>query len=108
MRPEFVQRLNVTFYVSHLTEKYSESVTIWYGSGSGSESADPYLCLKDPDPALFVSDLQDAYYKYFFASYFLKVRLHHSSNSQNSRNKRFFLQFLLDEGRILIWIRSSV
>jgi len=27
-----------------------------YGSGS----ADPYLCLMDPDPAIFVSDLQDA------------------------------------------------
>jgi hypothetical protein len=27
----------------------------WYGSGS----ADPYLLLMDPDPAIFVSDLQD-------------------------------------------------
>jgi hypothetical protein len=69
---EFVQRLNGTFYVSHLTVKYSESVTIWYGSGSGSESADSYLCLKDPDPALFVSDLQDAYNKYFLLLTFLR------------------------------------
>ncbi len=44
----------------------SGSVTFWYGSGCGSGSSDPYLWLTDPDadpaldPALFVSDLQDA------------------------------------------------
>jgi hypothetical protein len=34
----------------------SGSVTFWYGSGS----SDQYLRLTDPDPALFVSGLQDA------------------------------------------------
>ncbi len=34
------------------------SMTFWGGSGSGS--ADPCLRLMDPDPAIFVSDLQDA------------------------------------------------
>jgi hypothetical protein len=31
-------------------------VTFWYGSGSAGPS---YLWLTDPDPAVFVSDLQD-------------------------------------------------
>jgi hypothetical protein len=50
----------------------SGSVTFWYGF----EFADPYLLLTDPalDPALFVSDLQDANQKKknlsFFAYYF--------------------------------------
>jgi hypothetical protein len=73
----------------------------------------------DPDPApdfaLFVSDFQDANKKYFFfAYYFLKVHLHHSSKmkslkkSQNSRNKYFsyyFSWFLLDAGRF--WNREA-
>jgi hypothetical protein len=42
------------------------------------------ICLTDPDPALFVSDLQDAnkklfFFFKFFAYYFLKVHLHHFS-----------------------------
>ncbi len=37
------------------------SMKFWYGSGCGSWSADPYLWLTDPEPepAIFVSDLQD-------------------------------------------------
>ncbi len=81
---------------------------------------DPYycLCLTDPapDPALFVSDLQDANKKLlllFFAYNFLKVHLHHSSQINKScRLKSFktveiegFLLFLLD-GR-MIRIRTS-
>jgi hypothetical protein len=53
-------------------------VTIWYGSGS----SDPFLWLTDPDPALFVSNLQDANKKLFclllfkgtFASFFTNKR----------------------------------
>ncbi len=37
------------------------SMKFWYGSGS----ADPYLWLMDPDPAIFVSDLQDVNNKLF-------------------------------------------
>jgi hypothetical protein len=33
----------------------------------------------DPDPAIFVSDLQDVNKKVFFSYYFLKVHLHHFS-----------------------------
>jgi hypothetical protein len=33
-------------------------MTFWYASGSGF--ADPCLSLKDPDPAIFVVDIQDA------------------------------------------------
>jgi hypothetical protein len=29
--------------------------------------ADPFLCLMDPDPAIFVSDLQDVHKKLFFS-----------------------------------------
>jgi hypothetical protein len=50
----------------------------------------------DPDPAIFVFDLQDANKELFFSAYyFLKVHLHHFSkkkvvkNSQNSRNQGF-------------------
>ncbi len=47
------------------------SIKFWYGSECGSGSADPYLCLmdpgpdSDPDPAIFVSDLQDINKKFF-------------------------------------------
>jgi hypothetical protein len=57
--------------------QFCGSMQFWYGSGS----ADPYLWLMDPDPdpAIFVSDLQ------LFAHYFLKVHLHHFSKTK--RNK---------------------
>ncbi len=45
----------------------------------GSRSADPPLRLMDPNPAIFVSDLQDVNKEYFFAYYFLKIHLHHFS-----------------------------
>ncbi len=64
----------------------SESVTFWYGSGS----ADPYFWLTDPDPSVkFKTSTK------FFAYYFLKVHLRHSSKikvikmSQNSENQGF-------------------
>jgi hypothetical protein len=40
------------------------SMTFWGGSGSGS--ADPCLRLMDPNPAIFVNDLQDASKKLIF------------------------------------------
>jgi hypothetical protein len=49
----------------------------------------------------------------FFSNYFLKVHLHQSSQqkslkkSQNSRNRCFFLPFLLVEGRIRVRIRTN-
>jgi hypothetical protein len=56
----------------------------------------------DPDPAIFVIDLQEAnkkpiFVKSFSAYYFLKLHLHHflkikvQKKSQNSRNQGFFL-----------------
>ncbi len=56
----------------------SGSVTLWYGSGFGSRSSDPYFWLTDPYPALFVSDLQNANKKYFFS-------LHHSSKIKSHK-----------------------
>jgi hypothetical protein len=41
--------------------QYSGSMTFWCGSGS----ADPCLGLMDPDPAIFVIDLQDAKISFF-------------------------------------------
>ncbi len=41
-------------------------MTFWCGSRSGSGSADPCLWLIDPDPAIFVVDLQDANKKVIF------------------------------------------
>ncbi len=57
----------------------------------------------DPDPAIFVNDLQDAIKKLiwrFFTFYFLKVHLLHFSKkgqkkSQNSKNQGFSYYFFL-------------
>ncbi len=93
------------------------SVTFWYGSGS----ANPYLWLadSDPDPAIFVSDLQDVFSTYFclllfeatYTSFFKDKK---SLKITKQLESRFFLLFLLDERRILIrtsykriWIRGS-
>jgi hypothetical protein len=74
-----------------------------------------------PDPAIFVTDLQDANKNPFFsqsfrfsAYYFLKVHLHHFSKikviskSQNIRNPSFFLLILLDDRRIRIKTYDSI
>jgi hypothetical protein len=72
----------------------------------------------DPDPAIFVIDLQDASKKkcfntIFSAYYFLKLHLHHFSKiksqneSQNSRNQGFFSVFFHDDRRIRIRIREA-
>jgi hypothetical protein len=58
------------------------SMTFWGASWSGS--ADPCLWLMDPDPSIFVIDLQDAskkiiLNKIFSAHYFLKIHLHNFS-----------------------------
>ncbi len=79
------------------------SMTFRCGSGSGS--VDPCLWLMDPDPAIFLTNLQDANKKLFFlnlsAYYFLKVYLHHFSKiksqkeSQNNRNQGFSDHFCM-------------
>jgi hypothetical protein len=84
------------------------SVTFWYGLGS----ADPCLILLDPDPvpdpAIFVTDLQDANKNFFPLSfptyYFLKVHLHHFSKIKSHKivGIRVFLLFLLDNRRTRI------
>jgi hypothetical protein len=68
------------------------------------------LTYPDPDPAVFVSDPQNANKNNCSAYDFFKVHLHHSSqiqkvlkNSQSNRNQGF----LLDDGRIRIGIRPS-
>ncbi len=70
-------KMSVSEYRHAFLEQILEkpgSVTFWYGSGCGSGSSDPYLWRTDPDPALFVSDLQDANKKqYFYAFTFLKI-----------------------------------
>jgi hypothetical protein len=45
----------------------------------GSSVANPYLWLtdSDPDPAIFVSDLQDGNLKKIFAYFFLKLHFYH-------------------------------
>jgi hypothetical protein len=65
-------------------------------------ASDYWIRILDPDPAIFVIDLQDANRKpilkeSFSAYYFLKVRLHHFSKIKspkevtNSRNEGFCL-----------------
>ncbi len=80
-----------------LLQQCSGSMTFWCRSGS----ADPCFCLMnldpdaDPDPAIFIIDLQDANKKLtkktsFSAYYFLKVHLHKFSKikSLNEVTKR--------------------
>ncbi len=79
-------------------------MTFWGGSGS----SDPcfWQVDSDPDPAIFVIDLQDAskkliFNKIFSAYYFLKVHLHHfpkiksQKESQNRRNQGFSYYFCM-------------
>ncbi len=102
---EIFQENTFSKYFSKLVKQYarlalicvsltqcSGSVTFWYGSGCGSGSLDPCLRLTDPasDPALFVSDLQDANKKYFFslclyAYSFLKVHWHPCSRKKRRK-----------------------
>jgi hypothetical protein len=75
----------------------------WYGSGS----ADPCLRPMDPDPAIFVLDLQDANKKLLSISayYFLNVHLHDFSEIKSHKEVKVFVLFLLDDRRIRIWSR---
>ncbi len=72
------------------------SVTFWYGT----RSADPYLWLTDPDPAIFFSDLQDGNKNErskVFCLLLFKGTFHHFSKikvikkSRNSRNQDFLI-----------------
>ncbi len=107
----------ISCVINKFFHQCSGSMTFWGGSGSGS--ADPCLWLMDPDPAVFVIDLQDASKKLIFntifsAYYFLKVHFHHFSKiksqkeSQNRRNPGFFLLFLHDVRRIRIRSRIRI
>jgi hypothetical protein len=53
---------------SRVFVRYGHPMKFWYGSGS----ADPYLCLMDPDavsdPAVFVSDQLKRQPKFFLCS----------------------------------------
>ncbi len=65
-------------WCSHCCWQCCGSMTFWCGSGSGSRSMDPCIWLMNPDPAIFIIDLQDANIKQikkkiFSAYYFLKV-----------------------------------
>jgi hypothetical protein len=84
----------------------------WRGSGS----ADPCLGLMDPDPAIFVIDLQDANKKTtvgFSDFYFLQVHLHHFSKIKSRKSNKtagikvFLFFFLLDDRSIQFRIHTS-
>ncbi len=88
--------MKYTFFSNFL--QCSGSMTFWGGSGSWSSDPCFWLMDPDPDPAIFVIDLQDVSKKLIFntissAYYFLKVYLHHFSKiksqkeSQNRRNQ---------------------
>jgi hypothetical protein len=69
---------------------------IWYGSGCGSGSSDPYLCLTDPNADLGGPRTYGSY------GSGTQVKSHNEVTKQ--KKSRFFLLFLLDEGRIRIRI----
>jgi hypothetical protein len=61
--------LSLSYFLRYPVPKFTKklilnhccgSKTFWCGSRSGSGSADPCLCLMDPDPAIFVIVLQEA------------------------------------------------
>ncbi len=88
----------------------SGSMTFWGGSGSGS--SDPCFWLMDPDPAIFVIDLQDDSKKLIFntifsAYYFLQVHLHHFSRNQGF--SYYFCMMTEGSGRPKnMWIRIRI
>jgi hypothetical protein len=103
--PLYCREHRISSYFFSFCQCYGP-ITSGYRYGSGS--SDQYLWLTDQalDPALFVSDLQDAnikliFFSTFVCSYFLKVHLHHSSRikvikkSQNSRSQGFSYNFCL-------------
>jgi hypothetical protein len=60
----------------------------------------------DSDPAIFVNGLQDAnktklFFIWFYAQFFVKVHLHHSSKIK-SHKTGFYKLFLLEDERIRI------
>ncbi len=57
---------NAELSVSTYRYQCSGSVTFWYRFGYESSSADPYIWLTDPDPALFINDLHKTPTKFFF------------------------------------------
>jgi hypothetical protein len=68
-----------------------------------------YHWLTDPDPASRWQQKIFFFPQFFFAYFFIKVHLPHVSKiksvkekSSNSKKSRFFLRFLLDDGRIPI------
>jgi hypothetical protein len=105
------QQLRVSHQRPHLKRKYTikqccGSATFWGGSGSGSVSADPCLYLMDPDPAIFVIDLQDANQKLFSyfifsAYYFLKAHLHLFSKikSQKESKNSYYCCMMIEGSR---------
>jgi hypothetical protein len=94
-------------------------VIFWYGSGSGSLDRSVHLISNpDPDPALFVSDIQDANKKYLFFPFcfayygtscryptFISV-FEDKKNYKKSQNStveiKVFLICLLDDRKIRI------
>ncbi len=82
------------------------SVTFWYGSGH------PGLWLKDPDPAIFVSDLQDANKKLFFCIDFsfegtLTSFFKDKKDVTKQYQSRFFFLFMPGNRRIRIGIQEA-
>ncbi len=54
---------NLAAGLGFVSKQCSGSMTFWCGSGSGSTDAFLWLMESDPDPAIFVIGLQDAYKK---------------------------------------------
>ncbi len=81
-------------------------MTFWGGSGSGSSGPSFWLMAPDPDPAIFVIDLQDASKKLILTQFFLLItfwkyiyiifqRYKSQKVSQNRRNQGFSYYFCM-------------
>ncbi len=69
------------------TTIYSSVTDPWH-FGGGSGSADPCLWLMDPDPAIFVIDLQDASKKQIFWHNFFCLLLFEATFTSFSKDKK--------------------
>jgi hypothetical protein len=82
----------------------------------GIHASDQWIRILDPDPAIFVIDLQDASKKLIFNTifsdyYFLKLHLHHFSKIKSQKSHKIVGikgLFLHDDRRIRIQSRIRI
>ncbi len=89
------------------------SMTFWYWSGLRIHVSDLWIQILLYSSLTFKTPTKNEFKKSFSAYYFMKLHLHHFSKIESQKEvrkqeeSRFFLLYLLDDGRIRIRIRTS-